>query len=495
MAKAKVKDNIQAQRKAFFEAMHQLVTDKGFDRDEVLEIIEAGLIAAYRRKYKTTENVRVVLDKEKEDVYLIAARRVVENIVLPGMEILISEAKELDPSAELGGEVDVIERPHEYGRIAAQTAMQVVSQKLRVLEQKKIKEDYSHKIGELINGYILRKRGDTVYVDLGKVEAIMPVKHQIPGERYRVEDKIKVLLHSIEDEPRGGMLKVIVSRGDKKFVQKLFEMEVPEIYDGIVEVKAIGRIAGIRSKVVVASSKSDVDPVGACVGVRGVRIQAIVRELGNERIDIIEHSDDSKEFITNALSPATPTLVKVDPIKKEALAVVADKDLSIAIGKDGSNVKIASYISTYKIDVKSESQFSEEMASPEARKKLDELFGAVQEETEEEEGTPLSELPGLTRRIIKILAEADIQYIEDLIELEEEDLIAIEGMGTATAKKIMESLSENIEFAEDEEEEAESEEAVAEDSEGADGEDDTATEDVAENAEVEAEIKTEGGGN
>ncbi len=454
-AKAKAKDNLEAQRKAFFDAIHQLVTDKGFDRDEVLEIIEAGLIAAYRRKYKTTENVSVRVDKEAEDVYLVASRRIVERVVLPGMEIHIDEAKVLDPGAETGSEIDVIERPHEYGRIAAQTAMQVVSQRLRILEQKKIKEEYSHKVGELINGYILRKRGETVYVDLGKVEAIMPMKHQISGERYRVEDKIKVLLHSIEDEPRAGMLKVIVSRADKKFVQKLFEMEVPEIYDGIVEVKAIGRIPGIRSKVVVTSSKSDVDPVGACVGVRGVRIQAIVRELGNERIDIIEYSEESKDFITNALSPASPTLVKVDPVKREALAVVSDKDLSIAIGKDGSNVKIASYITGHKIDVKSEGQFSEEMASPEARKKLDELFGSAPEEDEEEEGTALAELPGITRRVRKILTDAGIEYIEDLIELEEEDLVAIEGMGRATAKKIMEALSENIEFEEEENEEAE----------------------------------------
>ena len=292
----------------------------------------------------------------------------------------------------------------------------------------------------------------------------MPVKHQIPGERYRVEDKIKVLLHSIEDETRGPNLKVLVSRADKKFVQKLFEMEVPEIYDDIVEVKAIGRIAGVRSKVVVTSSRSDVDPVGACVGVRGVRIQAIVRELGNERIDIIEYSEDPKEFITNALSPATPTLVKVDHGSKEALAVVYDKDLSIAIGRDGSNVKLASFITGFKIDVKSESQFSEEMASPEARQRLDELFSKepIQVEDEEEEGTPLDELPGITRRIRKILEENEVKFIEDLISMEVEDLVAIEGIGRATAVKILETLQENVEFEEeDETEEGAEEEAAA----------------------------------
>ena len=461
MAKAKAKDKkdiLREQRKAFFETIHQVVTDKGFDRDEVIEIIEAGLVAAYKRKYKTTENVVVVVDKHKEDIYLSVRRRVVEKVVLPGMEIHIDEAKELKADVQLDEEIETIERPHEYGRIAAQTASQVISQKLRILEQRKIKEDFSHKVGELTNGYILRKRGETVYVDLGKVEAIMPIKHQIPGERYRVEDKIKVLLHSIEDDPRGGLLKVIVSRGDRKFVQKLFEMEVPEIYDNVVEVKDIGRTPGLRCKVVVSSSRSDVDPVGACVGVRGVRIQAIVRELSSERIDIIEYSEDPKDFITNALSPATPTLVKVDTVAKEALAVVYDKDLSIAIGKDGSNVKLASQISGFKIDVKSEGQFSEEMASPEARKRLDELFSNEAVEVEEdEEGTPLDELPGITRRVKKILEEAGIDCVEDLISMEEEDLVAIEGMGQATAKKILETLQENIEF-EEEGEESEGEE-------------------------------------
>ena len=435
--------------KNIFDAVQQIVSDKGFDRDEVLSIIENGLIAAYKKKYKSSENVKIVIDKENEKILIIAKRKVVDHVIMPGMQIELDKAQKINPEVKIDDEIEISESLEDFGRISVQTALQVVAQKLRYLEQNRIRNEYVHKLGELINGYILRKKGDTVYIDLGKVEAIMPVKFQIPGERYRIEDKIKVVLHTIEEDPKTHMLKVLVSRADKKFVQKLFEMEVPEIYDGIVSIVKIGRIPGIRTKVVVSSQRRDVDPVGACVGVRGVRIQAIVRELGNERIDIVEFSENSKDFINNALSPVTPTMVKVDFNNKEALAVVADKDLSLAIGKDGSNVKLASSITGFKIDVKSESQFSTEMASPEARGRLDDLFAVRSEEPNT--GTPLADLPGLTKRMRKILADSNIRYIEDLINLEEVDLVGIEGIGEATAKKIMEIISENVEFEETEE--------------------------------------------
>ncbi|MBS0618311.1 MAG: transcription termination/antitermination protein NusA [Spirochaetes bacterium] len=454
---ARAKKAVVEKKRSFFEDIQQVTADKGFDRQEIIEVVEAGLVAAYKRKYRTTDNIRVVMDKDKDDVYVVARRVVVDNIVLPGMQILLEDARKLKSDAALGEEIDIVEYPLEFGRIAAQTAMQIVAQKLRQLEQNKVREAFEDKIGEIMNGYILRKRGDTVYVDLGKVEAIMPVKHQIPKERYRVEDKIKVLLHSIEQDKGGGPLRVIVSRADRMFVQKLFEKEVPEIFEKIVVIKTIGRIAGERSKVVVTSERQNVDPVGACVGVRGVRIQAIVRELGTERIDIVEWANDPREFITNALTPASPSLVKVDPTSREALAVVPDKDLAIAIGREGTNVKIASYVTGYKIDVKSETQFSTEMASPEARKRLDEIFeiaAPVEETAEEETGTPLTALPGLAPRIIRILKDNNIKYIEDLVSMGEEDLIHIEGIGRATAKRIMEIISENVEFEEDEEEQA-----------------------------------------
>ncbi|MCB1147281.1 MAG: transcription termination/antitermination protein NusA [Leptospiraceae bacterium] len=442
-------------RKSFFDTIHQITSDRGFDRDEVFQIVEAGLLAAYRKKYKTLDNARVFFDREKEDVVIVANREVVDNVVLPGMQIHIDEAVKMNPEIKIGDKIDVEEHPMEYGRIAAQTAMQVVTQKIKTLEQNKIREEYSDKIGELMNGFILRKKGDLVFVDLGKVEAILPPKQQIPNERYRVEEKIKVLLQSIEYDTYNKGLKVVVSRADRRFVQKLFEMEVPEIYDGNIQIKAIGRAPGLRSKVVVASTRGDIDPVGACVGMRGVRIQSIVRELGNERVDIVEFNEDPREFIRNAMSPGVPVEIKIDHAAKEALVVVPDKDLSIAIGRDGSNVKLASYVTGFRIDLKTESQFSEEMSSPEARRRLDELFTPQPVEEEEVEGTDLTSLPGLTPRIIRILNDHDIKYVEDLVEMGEDDLIALEGMGRATAKRIMEILAENVEFEEVEEDEAE----------------------------------------
>ena len=438
--------------KSLFEALQEIIAQKKFKREDLMEILEVALVAAYRKKYKTSEGVTIDISEDGNEILIVSNRIVVDNVLLPGMQIHIDDAIKIDPSIQLGDHIDVKEDPNSYGRVSAQTAIYVAAQKLKLLEQEKIREKFSDKLGELLNGYILRKRGDTVYLDLGVIEAIMPVKHQIPGERYRIEDKVKVVLHDIEED-RNRVLKVIVSRAEKRFVEKLFEMEVPEIYEGSVEIVAVGRVPGIRSKVVVKSNVAGLDPVGSCVGIRGVRIQSIVRELGNERIDIVHHSDNAKEFIKNAISPAKPIMVNVDLAENQALVVVPDKELSLAIGKEGSNVRIASRITSFKIDVKSESDFSQEIVNPEARKNFEKLFSANnnEEEKKEEEGTPLSQLPGLTKRVITILKENNIQWVEDLLLLEEDDLIAIEDIGKTTAKRIMEIISENIEFEEEDE--------------------------------------------
>ena len=466
--------------KNLFEALQEIVVQEKFKREDLVEVLEAALIAAYRKKYKTTEGVSVLISENGEHISVVAKKIVVDNVLLPGMQIHIDEAVKIDPSVQLGDKIDVKEDPNDYGRVSAQTAIYVASQKLKLLEQERIKNEFSGKLGELLNGYILRKRGDTVYLDLGNIEAIMPVKHQIPGERYRVEDKVKVILHDIEED-RSRVLKVIVSRAEKKFVEKLFEMEVPEIYENSVEIVAIGRVPGIRCKVVVKSNVRDVDPVGACVGIHGVRIQSIVRELGTERIDIVNHSTNAKEFIKNAISPATPIMVKADPLNRQALVVVSDKELSIAIGKEGSNVKIASHITGFKIDLKSESEFSQEIISPEARKNFEKLFSDEEEGEEEEDGTSLSQLPGLTKRVVAILKQNQIRFVEDLISLKESDLIAMEDVGESTARKIMQVISDNIEFEDDGESDIFSEEAAeseekAEEEEGKEGDDQNTTE-------------------
>ncbi len=447
MKKSKVK---KVEIKNLFTVLQEIVTQKQFTKEDLIEILESALIAAYRKKYKTSEDVTVVISDDGSDVAVVAKKIVVTDVLLEGMQIHIDEALKIDPNIKLGDKIEVRENPNNYDRISAQTAIYVASQKIKILEQEKIKKKFSNKLGELLNGYILRKRGDTVYLDLGTIEAIMPVKHQIPGERYRIEDKIKVILHDIEED-RNRILKVIVSRAEKKFVEKLFEMEVPEIYEGSVEIVAVGRVPGIRSKVVVRSNVSGLDPVGACVGVRGVRIQSIVRELGNERVDIVSFSSNPKEFIKNAISPANPIMVNVDTSTNHALVVVSDKELSLAIGREGSNVKIVFHITGFKIDIKSETDFSKEIINPEARKNFEKLFSENNKEKEEEEekGTTLSELPGLTKRIINILKQNNIHWVEDLLSLEEADLIAMEDVGESTAKKIMQIINENIEFEDD----------------------------------------------
>ena len=432
-----------------FEMLTEIAAQKGFKQEDLIEVLKNSLVAAYRKKYKTSDGVDVLISPEKKEIRIIVLKDVVDKVILPGMQIHIDEAKKVDPNINLKDKIKVVEDIDHFGSSAAQTAVYVASQKIRLLEQEKTKEEYSNRIGELINGYIIYKRGDTVYLDLGKVEAIMPVKHQIPRERYRTEDKVKVLLHMIEED-KNNTLKVIVSRTERRFVQKLFEMEVPEIYEGAVEIVTIGRVPGIRSKIVVRSNTPGVDPVGACVGIRGVRIQTIVRELGNERVDIMEYSSNSKEYIKKAISPANPTMVKVDPINNQALVLVSDQDLSAAIGKEGSNVKIASYITGYKINIKSESEFSQEIVSPKARENFEKLFSSDQEPDENE--TLLSELPKLSKRIIHILHQNNIKTVENLLSLDEEGLIALEGIGKTTAKKIIGVISENIEFEEETEE-------------------------------------------
>ena len=313
MSDAKMKENSSITK--FFDVLAEITNQKGFTQDDLIKVIQDSLTAAYRKKYKTTEGLDIVVSPEKKEISIVVLKDVVDNVLLPGMQIHIDEAKNIDLNIKLHDKIRVLEDLNNFGSGAIQAAIHAASQKIRLLEQAKIREEYSSRIGELVNGYIIRKRGDTVYLDLGKVEAVMPVKHQIPRERYRVDDKVKVLLHTIEED-KNHALKVVVSRAEKKFVQKLFEMEAPEIYDGTIEIVAAGRVPGVRSKIVVRSNVPNVDPVGACVGVRGVRIQSIVRELGNERIDIINYSTNPKEYIKQAISPANPVMVKADPIKQ-----------------------------------------------------------------------------------------------------------------------------------------------------------------------------------
>jgi N utilization substance protein A len=328
----------------------------------------------------------------------------------------------------------------------------VLLQRLKELEKEIIYNEFIKKEGDIINGYFLRWRDrDIMYVDLGRAEGILPRREQIPGERFRNGDRVKALVKSVElkrERSREPGPFITLSRAAPEFVRKLFEMEIPEIYEGIVEILGIVRQAGYRTKLLVRSHRSDVDPVGACVGIKGVRIQSIVRELGNERIDIISFSEQPAELIANALSPARVSEVRAEPRNKEALVIVPDDQYSLAIGVNGHNVRLASQLTEYKLLIKTITQFGEEMTSPEAREELEKIFAAPEPEVELDY-TPVSELPGLSARIAGLLEEAGIKSVEELVELEQSELEKLSGIGKNTARQIVKILAEVVEFEEE----------------------------------------------
>jgi len=455
MAKStKSKSSAKPDLKAFFEYIQDISQEKGLSRDEVLEVVRSSLITAYQKKYGQLANIEVILDREKPEISVILRRTVSETVVDPGQQVSLEEARKENPSIQMDEVLEIKEYPFEFSRIGATNVRQVLLQRLKELERELIYNEFKEKEGDLINGYFLRWRDrDIIYVDLGRAEGILPRREQIPNEKFRPGDRVKAIIKTVElrrEKSREPGPFITLSRSSGDFVKKLFEMEIPEIYDGIVEIMDIARHAGYRTKILVRSLRYDVDPVGACVGIKGVRIQSIVRELGNERIDIVHYSENPDELIANALSPARLTEVRVEPRTMEALVVVPDDSYSLAIGTNGQNVKLAAQLTAYKLLVKSQTQFSQEMSSPEARRQLEEIF-KPQEPTgddDDEEFTRLAEIPGLTSRIISILEEAGISTVEELIEMEPEELEKIPGIGKSTAKQILRILADTVEFEE-----------------------------------------------
>ncbi|MCB1319984.1 MAG: transcription termination/antitermination protein NusA, partial [Leptospiraceae bacterium] len=385
--------------RAFYEYIDDISREKGLDRDEVLDVIRSSLITAYQKKHGQDANLEVIMDRENAELWVIHRRTVVDDVVNPDAELTLEQARVIKPDAKPGEVLEDKENPFEFSRIGATNVRQILLQRLKELEREIIYNEFKKKEGDLINGYFLRWRDrDMMYVDLGRAEGILPRREQIPGERFRNGDRVKAIIKTVElrrEKSREPGPFITLSRSSPDFVRKLFEMEIPEIYEGVVEILTISRQPGYRTKLLVRSNRSDVDPVGACVGIKGVRIQSIVRELGNERIDIVNFSEDAEELIANALSPARVLEVKVDPRAREALVVVPDDAYSLAIGNNGQNVRLASQLTEYRLLVKSQTQFSEEMSSPEARAQLEALFNPP-ETGEEEEFTALSDLPGLT---------------------------------------------------------------------------------------------------
>ncbi|MCL6632013.1 MAG: transcription termination factor NusA [Alicyclobacillus herbarius] len=341
----------------FIDALEQLQKEKGIDKDTLLEAIEAALISGYKRNFNSAANVRVEIGRETGEVHVYARKTVVEEVTDTRLEISLDAALDLDPKYQVGDVVEIEVTPRDFGRIAAQTAKQVVTQRIREAERSIVYSKFSDREEEIVTGTIQRLDARAAYVDVGQAEAVLPASEQMPGDAFRPGDRVKAFIARVERTSKGPQ--VVLSRTHPGFLKRLFELEVPEIYDGVVEIKAVAREAGNRSKIAVHSRNPEVDPIGACVGSRGMRVQAVVGELHGEKVDIVKWDEDVATFVANALSPAKVTEVQVMEDERIARAVVPDHQLSLAIGKEGQNARLAAKLTGWKIDIKSETQAAE----------------------------------------------------------------------------------------------------------------------------------------
>ncbi|MGM0652794.1 MAG: transcription termination factor NusA [Bacillota bacterium] len=344
-----------------FAAIESLEKEKGISKEVLFEALEVALVSAYKRNFQSAPAVNVTIDRDTGDIKVFSELKVVEEVESEETEVSLYEARVYDPHCQVGDIVEMEVTPKEFGRIAAQTAKQVVIQRIREAERELIYENYVDRTEEVITGLVRRFEQRNVIVDLGRTEAVLPVEEQIPHERYRQGERVKAFILDVKKTTKGPQ--IIVSRTHTGFLKRLFEMEVPEIYEGIVEVKAVAREAGHRSKLAVISHNQDIDPVGACVGPKGSRVQAISNELKGEKIDIIKWSEVAEEYIANALSPAKVASVMLNYEEKAASVIVPDNQLSLAIGKEGQNARLAARISGWKVDISSETQHTEKSLS------------------------------------------------------------------------------------------------------------------------------------
>lgn len=341
-------------------AMEDLEKENGIPKDYLLESIETALVTAYKRNFDSAENVKVTMDKETGEIHVYAEKDVVDIVENPQLQINLEDARKINKKLEIGDKAEVEIVPKNFGRIAAQTAKQVIVQKIREVSRNVLFNEFNERKGEIVSGIVQKADGGVVVLDLGKLEGIMPVKEQVPTEKYRVNDKIRAYILDVERGIKGAP-QVIVSRTSADFVKKLFELEIPEIYEGVIEIKSVSRDPGSRSKIAVYSPNENIDPVGSCVGQKGIRIQNIINELHGEKIDVIEWNEDPSIFISAALLPAQVMAVDIKENEKFAQVIVPDDQLSLAIGKAGQNARLAAKLTNWKIDIKSESQFREIM--------------------------------------------------------------------------------------------------------------------------------------
>jgi transcription termination/antitermination protein NusA len=352
-----LKGDMNLMSSELLDALIVLEKEKGISRDVLIDAIEAALVSAYRRNFNQAQNVRIDLNLENGSMRVFARKEVVEEVFDPRLEISIEEAQQINPNYAVEDVVELEVTPKDFGRIAAQTAKQVVTQRVREAERGIIYSEFIDREEDIMTGIVQRLDAKFIYVSLGKIEAILPVNEQMPNEQYKPHDRIKVFLTKVEKTTKGPQ--IFVSRTHPGLLKRLFEIEVPEIYDGTVEIKSVAREAGDRSKISVHSDNPEVDPVGSCVGPKGTRVQAVVNELKGEKIDIVKWSEDPVIFVANALSPSKVLDVIVNEADKATTVVVPDYQLSLAIGKRGQNARLAAKLTGWKIDIKSETDARE----------------------------------------------------------------------------------------------------------------------------------------
>lgn len=401
------------------ETLTQIAREKNIELDYVVETLESALVQAAKKKFGEEQNIVAKVDRASGEISVHVVKTVVKKVKDENTEVSLKEAQEIDETAEPGDEVEVYIGFEEFGRNAIALAKQLMIQKVREAEREIIYEEYSQKIGELISGSVQQVDKGNIIVNLGRTEGIVPISQQISREKYRQGDRIRAVIHDVQRNQRGHQ--IVLSRTQESFLQRLFELEVPEIFERIIEIKAIAREPGERSKIAVSSADDRIDPVGACVGVKGVRVQSIVRELNNERIDIIQYHPDPEIFVTRALSPAKVVRIDTYPEDEEMTVVVEDEKLSLAIGRQGQNARLASKLTGWKINIMSENEFS-------AMKRF-----------EAENYLPISHLPGLGDIMINRLMDAGFMYAQDLVNADMEKLTEVEGIGEKKANTLIET--------------------------------------------------------
>src|SRR5499425_3428425 len=410
-----------------FQTIEQISREKHIEPDIIVAAIEDAMVVAARKYYRTEEELRSKFNPETGQVDVFSVHTVVEEVTDPLREISLTDARKQQPGAEVGAEITKQKPTDVLGRIAAQTAKQVILQKVREAERDTVYNEFHTRVGELVNSIVKRLEGPDIIVDMGRTEARLPKREQSRLEAYNVGDRLRVTIRAVERAAKGPQ--VVVSRADPALVQRLFEMEVPEIYDGTVQIRAVAREAGERTKIAVQSRDKDVDPVGACVGMKGMRVQSIIRELRGEKIDIIPYSEETVAFAQKALSPAKVTRVQIiDPETRHLEIIVEDTQLSLAIGKKGQNVRLASKLIGWNIDIKSEEEKRREIEAEMTR-----LTAPV---------TPLTVLAGVGPKTIEKIEAAGITSLEQLAGMTPEQLMEIPGIGEKMVDKIYQAVNQ-----------------------------------------------------